>query len=155
MLSPEQHRVSQALANQSRAAWTFGMLIAQGRMTREDVLPVLIATARQTEPTIPEPLVRSTMADLLRDRVNAWVHVRDLVRGRIWRALDPLVAARQPARSMLAAAHRINAEAEQPPGAPWKPWSYLRPLAKHEVTELVRRKLDHTMREMQREAKAT
>lgn len=150
MLSPEQHRAAQAMAAQARACWTFGMLIAQGRMTAEEVMPALVAAAREAEPNIPPALVRSTLAELLRQRIEGWAYVRDGTKRRIWGALDPLVAERKPARDMLAEAHRVNARAERPPGLQQHPWSYTRPLARHEVNDGVRKKLEYVMRQQKR-----
>lgn len=151
-----ERRAADLIPQQMRACWTFGMLIAQRVEAGRDALGALVAAARAEAPAVPEPLLRSVLLEELRACVTRWEMCRDQAGRSMWRALDPLLERRAPSREIVAAAHLANDRTPRPEQADPSQihWSYTRPMLRHEVNDLVRRKVAHTMKQMQERAGA-
>lgn len=155
VLSPEQRRAAEAIHGQVVCCWAFGMMIAKGLMERAEAR-ILLPAARKEAPGIPPQMLRDVLAHHLTAQTSDWEACRDRTGGAMWRALDPLVQAKAHSSDLIAAAHKANAEARIPPHpAGWKIRTddgaysgYLyRPFLRHEVNDLVRRKVATAMRQ--------
>lgn len=153
MTTPTAHRrAAELIPVQMRACATFGMLIAQGVEAEEDALRALLAAARKVAPEVPAQLLHDVLLDRLRADTTQWEMCRDQTQRGMWRSLEPLLQAKAPSREILAAARDANEGAARPRLHPSPHWSYSRPLLRHEVNDLVRRRVAHWIKMLRERA---